>query len=64
MPIWIPLLLINSPWIIGLILLCKFTRLGKFVEKTYLKGYDWLVYNSETPRRLLWQGFYEFMSWY
>jgi ubiquinone/menaquinone biosynthesis C-methylase UbiE len=23
-----------------------------------------LVYRSEAPRRILWQGFYEFMSWY
>lgn len=64
MPIWIPLLLINSPWIVTLVLLCKFTKLGTYVDKMYLRGYDWLVYNSETPRRLLWQGFYEFMSWY
>jgi SAM-dependent methyltransferase len=64
MPIWIPILILNSPWIITLFLLCKYTRLGGHAEKIYLKVYDWLVYQSETPRRLLWQGFYEFMSWY
>lgn len=64
MPIWIPILLLNSPWIIAVVLLCKYTRLGNQVEKVYLIGYDWLVYQSETPRRFLWQGFYEFMSWY
>lgn len=64
MPIWIPILILNSPWMIALFLLCKYTRLGVHAEKGYLRVYDWLVYKSETPRRLLWQGFYEFMSWY
>jgi len=63
-PIWIPLLIINSPWIIGLVALCKYTQVGNYAGKYYLCSYDWLVYNSETPRRFLWQGFYEFMSWY
>lgn len=64
MPIWIPLLILNSPWIVTLVLLCKYTRVGTHVEKLYLSVYDWLVYKSETPRRLLWQGFYELMSWW
>mmetsp|Transcript_39505 Transcript_39505/g.45366 ORF Transcript_39505/g.45366 Transcript_39505/m.45366 type:complete len:348 (-) Transcript_39505:15-1058(-) len=64
MPIWIPILLLNSPWIILVGVLVKYTKLGVPVKAVYLKAYDWLVYKSETPRRLLWQGFYEFMSWY
>jgi len=64
MPFWIPILIFNSPAIIVFILLAKFTRFGCFLEKLYLRVYDWLVYQSEVPRRLLWQGFYEFMSWY
>ena len=28
-----------------------------------MKLYDWLVYGSEKPRMILWQGFYELMSW-
>jgi hypothetical protein len=64
MPIWIPILMLNSPWIICLILLCKYTRVGDYAEKLYLSVYDWLVYQSEIPRRLLWQGFYELISWW
>lgn len=64
MPIWIPILIFNTPLIIAFVLLCKYTRLGTHVEKAYLRVYDWLVYQSETPRRLLWQGFYEFVCWY
>ena len=64
MPLWIPILIFNLPAIIVVVLLAKFTRLGGYIEKLYLRVYDWVVYQSETPRRLLWQGFYEFMSWY
>ncbi|CAI2374163.1 unnamed protein product [Moneuplotes crassus] len=64
MPFWIPVLLFNSPFLLVVFLLAKYTRFGGILEKWYLTVYDWLVYQSETPRRLLWQGFYEFMSWY
>lgn len=64
MPFWIPILLFNSPLLIVVFLLAKFTRFGDYLEKYYLIVYDWFMYQSETPRKLLWQGFYEFMSWY
>lgn len=33
------------------------------MNDVYLSFYDWLVYKSEKPRMILWQGFYEIMSW-
>ena len=64
LPIWLPILLLNIWWIVPLVLLIKFTRAGDYTNEYYLRAYDWLVYRSEKPRRMVWQGFYEFMSWY
>ena len=33
------------------------------MNKAYLAIYDWVVYRSEKPKHLLWQVFYEIMSW-
>ena len=62
-PIWFPVLLFSSPLLIALYFVVKHTFLKDHVNDFYLRAYDWLVYRSEKPRTLLWQGFYEIMSW-
>ncbi len=62
-PIWLPMLIFSIPFWVVAYFVCKHTFLGTHVNNAYLKAYDWLVYKSEKPRTILWQGFYEIMSW-
>ena len=62
--IWVPFLILWSPFLVAVALVVYFTPLRGVVYKVYLQAYDWLFYKSSVARKLLWQGFYDFASWY
>lgn len=57
----LPFLVFFSPFWISVGLLVKLTRLGTYLNKYYLAAYDWLFYQSDKPRKVLWQFIYDSM---
>ena len=75
---WLPIVLVNIPFIIIFGILAKYTivhffkkkihshqnyQVGKPFKAVYYYLYDWVFYKSETPRRLLWQQLYDSLCW-
>lgn len=74
---WLPIVLVNIPFIIIFGILAKYTiviiisfhskiiqiKVGKPFKAVYYYLYDWVFYKSETPRRLLWQQLYDSLCW-
>jgi len=63
LPIWLPVLLILSPVFVVLYLILKYTKAGQPLKNIVYRWYCWFLYESERPRKYIWQKFYNFMCW-
>jgi len=61
--VWIPILIVASPFIAVLYFVIKKTSVGAVIQGYYFKAYDFLFYRSEGVRRFLWEEFYDFICW-
>lgn len=59
--VWFPLLLLNSPILLGLYFVAKYTKFGEPLKNAYFKAYDWIFYQSEAPRKFMWSVIYNVM---
>eukprot|EP01017_Pseudomicrothorax_dubius_P028574 TRINITY_DN3398_c0_g1_i1.p1 TRINITY_DN3398_c0_g1~~TRINITY_DN3398_c0_g1_i1.p1 ORF type:complete len:348 (+),score=93.28 TRINITY_DN3398_c0_g1_i1:116-1159(+) len=60
--IWIPLLFFTVPILTPvLVILLLIPKTRAILREGYLKAYDWLLYRSEGPRRLLWEALYNLL---